>query len=180
MTPRIIAVGEELPALDDVNPPSSASRPAKAKGKHGSGKRRSVERFATLNAFVDFSMAPLKPSERAAWLVLWRDTKPDGIARTSGRDLARRCGICERSARYAIKSLERRGLLRIVRRGGLRAGPSSYRVIALEPAPPACKPLPTARGNGAADTAATGCTHPIRDHDGRPPLAAATAGKRKY
>jgi hypothetical protein len=175
MTPRILAVGEELPALDESSPRHAAERPAKAKEKRRRDNRRTAERFATLNAFVDFSMATLKPSERAAWLVLWRDTKPNGVARTSGRDLARRCGICERSARYAIAALERRGLLRIVRRGGLRSGPSSYRVFALESAQPACNPLPVAYGNGAAGTAATGCTHPIRDHAGGPPLDAATA-----
>jgi hypothetical protein len=130
--PRILAVGEEPPPLDDggTEPRQGRDRP---KGTSGTARARSGERFPTLNAFVDFTLAGLKPSERAVWLVLFRDTKRDGIARTSERDIARRAGITDRMVRYALKALGRRGLVRIVRRGRLQTGPSSYRVFGLEP-----------------------------------------------
>jgi hypothetical protein len=136
--PRILAVGEEPPPMDDSGPRRNGAGPRRdsAKGKSGSGRRRTGDRFGLLNAFVDFTMANLKPSERAAWLVLFRDTKSNGIARTSESDIARRAGCCVRMVRYALASLARRGLLRIVRRGGLQSGPSSYRVFGLaEPRP---------------------------------------------
>ena len=124
MTPRIIPVGEEPPPMDEIDPDASHPRRGKAKGKPGG-------RFAVLNAFVDGTMATLKPSERAVWLVLFRDTKRDGTARTSERDIARRAGCCVRMVRYGLAALARRGLLRIVRRGRLQTGPSSYRVFGL-------------------------------------------------
>jgi hypothetical protein len=129
--PRIIAVGEEPPPMDGPAPSSRADR-GKPKGKPDGGKAKARERFGVLNAFIDFTMAELKPSERAVWLVLFRDTKRDGIARTSERDIARRAGVSDRMVRYALKALERRGLVRIVRRGRLQTGPSSYRVFGLE------------------------------------------------
>jgi hypothetical protein len=132
--PRILAVGEEPPPLDDggpLRPP--AGRRAEPKGRTAPGKGRTSERFGLLNAFIDFTMADLKPSERAVWLVLFRDTKRDGTARTSERDIARRAGVSDRMVRYALRALERRGLVRIVRRGRLQTGPSSYHVFGLEP-----------------------------------------------
>ena len=128
--PRILAVGEEPPPLDagGTEPRQGRGRP---KGTSGTARARSGERFRTLNAFVDFTMADLKPSERAVWFVLFRDTKADGIARTSERDIARRAGCCVRMVRYGLAALARRGLLRIVRRGRLQTGPSSYRVFGL-------------------------------------------------
>jgi hypothetical protein len=118
--PRILAVGEELPPLNagERRPP----KPSKAKGPTRAG------RFQTINAFLDVTMAGLIPSERAAWLILWRDTKRDGLARTSQADLARRAGITDRQIRKALAGLQRKGLLTIVHRGGLRRGSTVYRV----------------------------------------------------
>ena len=130
--PRILAVGEEPPPLDAGGTEPRQGR-GKPKGTSGTARTRGGERFRTLNAFVDFTMADLKPSERAVWLVLFRDTKRDGTARTSERDIARRAGVSDRMVRYALRALERRGLVRIVRRGRLQTGPSSYRVFGLEP-----------------------------------------------
>ena len=55
-----------------------------------STKRQSGLRFEVLNAFVDGGMPGLSRGELAVWLILYRDTKPDGTARTSLDDLARR------------------------------------------------------------------------------------------
>jgi hypothetical protein len=126
--PRILRVGEEPPPLDDEPRPDRNSR------RRGKAKENSTRagRFAVLNAFVDFTMADLKPSERAVWLVLFRDTKPNGIARTSERDMARRAGVSDRMVRYSLTALAKRGLVKIVRRGRLQTGPSSYRVFGLD------------------------------------------------
>jgi CRP-like cAMP-binding protein len=88
------------------------------------------ERFAALNAFVDFGVASagLTPAEAIVWLVLFRDTKSDGTARTGQADIARRAGLSVRSVKLALRNLRSKGLVRVVRRGRLNAGPSTYRV----------------------------------------------------
>jgi hypothetical protein len=120
--PPTIPFGNELPILDESNKQSRC----KAKGKHNSEKARTGGRFQTINAFVDFTLASLTPAEISVWLVLWRDTKPSGVAGTGQTDLARRAGISDRSVRTAIKLLESKGLLEVVKRGGLRRGVSVY------------------------------------------------------
>jgi hypothetical protein len=102
---------------------------------HGQTKtRRSRLRFEMLNAFVDDGMGHLTPHESAVWLVLFRDTKPDGTARTAVADIARRGGIGRRTVLRALKKLERLRMLRIVHRGGLNRGASAYRIFPF-PAP---------------------------------------------
>ncbi len=86
------------------------------------------ERFADLNAFVDMGMAALTRSETKVWLVLFRDTKGSGTARTGQSDIARRGGLEPRTVRRALASLEAKGMVRVVRRGRLNGGPSVYRV----------------------------------------------------
>ena len=97
-------------------------------------KRRSALRFEVLNAFVDEGLKHLNPHDAVAWLVLYRDTKPDGTARTSVDDIARRGGINRRTVLRSLKRLEQRRMLQVVRRGGLNQGASSYRVFPF-PAP---------------------------------------------
>src|SRR5262245_52598108 len=92
-------------------------------------RRRSGLRFQILNAFVDEGMASLTPHESAVWLVLYRDTKPDGTARTSVDDIARRAGIARRTVVNAIARLQQLKMLRVVKKGGLNRGPSSYIVF---------------------------------------------------
>jgi DNA-binding MarR family transcriptional regulator len=87
-------------------------------------------RFQVLNAFVDRAMAGLTRAEVAVWLVLYRDSR-EGVARTSLADMARRGGMEKRTVLRAVRRLEGRGLLEVVRRGGLSRGPSSYRVRAV-------------------------------------------------
>ncbi len=121
--PRILAVGEEPPAL---NPTLAADR-ASRKGKTSKPKRKAGERFAVFNALVDFTLCTLNRAQIAVWLILYRDTR-DGTARTGIADIARRAG-CDRSTVFrAVRSLERAGLLKVVYRGGLGKGTSRYRV----------------------------------------------------
>jgi hypothetical protein len=121
-----------LPPMDPPPPPSATpgcSNRSKPKGKHAD--RRTRGRFVTINTFIDATMAGLRPAERAVWLILWRDTKPEGLARTSQTSLARRAGVSDRAVRSALGRLVLLGLVTIVHRGNLRRGPSVYRVHAL-------------------------------------------------
>ena len=110
---------------EDTEPPRAAP-PSKP-------KRRAVrsERFATLNAFVDFGIsdAALTPAEALVWLVLFRDVKGTGTARTGQADIARRAGLSIRGVKLALRKLKAKGMVQVVRRGQLNAGPSTYRVL---------------------------------------------------
>lgn len=108
---------------DDAEP----STPPPSKKARRPGRNRS-ERFAVLNAFVDASLSGLTGAEVKAWLILFRDTKANGLARTGQADIARRAGLSRRGVQVALDKLAARGLLRIVHRGRLNAGPSAYRV----------------------------------------------------
>ncbi len=106
------------------------TRPAGRKGgrTHARRSRRHSGRFAVLNGFVDGIMGTLPRAAALVWVCLWRDTKPDGLARTAVTDLARRIGSDRRSVLRALRLLDDRGLLEVVRRGGLGRGVSAYRV----------------------------------------------------
>src|SRR5262245_42282420 len=117
---QIIPVGAEPPPLDLV-PARDERRPAKE-------KKRAGKRFQVINAFADFTLAGLDRAEIAVWLLLWRDTRPDGLARTAQTDLGRRAGCSTRTVRRALKGLQRAGLLTLAHQGGLNRGLSVYRV----------------------------------------------------
>lgn len=116
-----------LPPIDDGKerlPIESA--PAKPK----TTRKRTANRFATLNQFIDETLATLCRGDIAVWLILYRDTR-NGTARTSQADIARRSGLSVRGVAKAMRRLEKRGLLRVVYRGGLNRGASRYRVLPL-------------------------------------------------
>ena len=123
-----------------VLPPMEPSRPrptSTANSKAGNKPKRTAatsNRFGELNAFVDCSMADLTRAEALTWLVLWRDTK-NGTARTSMTDVARRIGTTRRAVVDAVAKLEKRGLLIVVYRGGMRRGVNVYRVHPLAKPP---------------------------------------------
>ncbi len=98
-------------------PPAKPKRPARS------------ERFAVLNAFTDCALADLTGSEVKVWLILFRDTKAvTGTARTGQADIAGRAGLSVRGVQIALVKLTAKGLVVLVRRGRLNAGPSTYRV----------------------------------------------------
>jgi hypothetical protein len=127
------------PTLTEVNekhngvlPPDAVLRPEqeqppppkKAKG----GAPRRVERFAVLNTFTDLTLRGLTGAEAKVWLILFRDTKKTGTARTGQADIARRAGIDVRTVRRTLAKLGTTGLVKVVRLGKLNGGPSVYRV----------------------------------------------------
>ncbi len=91
-------------------------------------KLQSRLRFELLNTFVDSGMADLSRAELAVWLILYRDTRRDGIARPAVDDLARRGGMNRTTAIRALKRLRGRQMVQVLKRGGLNRGASHYRV----------------------------------------------------
>ena len=118
--------GGKLPAGCTLRPEDPeavpVSKPAKLKTTRS-------ERFATLNDFVDATLAKLSGAEAKVWLTLFRDTKANGLARTGQTDLARRTGLHVRSVKRVISRLVELGLLTVTQRGKLNQGPSVYRVL---------------------------------------------------
>lgn len=90
---------------------------AKATVKSANRQRYYREWFRNLAAFVDEGVRTLSRSELAVYLILMRDTRPDGTARAGLDNLARRGGMSKRSASRAVQSLAVRGVLRILRHG---------------------------------------------------------------
>ena len=133
--PRIIPPGETLPELNPSETPrrinGDTAPPAKRKpSRRGNTVRR---RFALLNAVADAALPRFKGrAELAAWLVLFRHAKADGIATASAADLARRAGCSESAMRRALKRLRKAGLVERIKRGTLAGGPSVWRLLAPE------------------------------------------------
>lgn len=120
-------------------PPMDADRPRRAKAESkpkGKQHRRAADRFGVLNAFLDMTAGALTRAELLTWLILYRDTKPDGTTRTAQADIARRAGIADRNVRRALNRLAAFGLVRIVWQGGFRKGASVYAVEPLPTHPP--------------------------------------------
>jgi len=120
---------EAAPDEPDAADRTERAAVGKSKAKGTAAGRQAADRFAVLNAFVDFTLRELTRAELAVWLALYRDTKAaDGLARTSQADLARRAGVNLGTVKRALAKLCRRGLLAVAYRGSLRRGPSAYRV----------------------------------------------------
>jgi hypothetical protein len=128
---KVLPPGAVLPPLVTADAGKGApTRPAGQKGgrTHAKRRQRHYGRFAALNGFVDGVMGTLPRAAALTWVCLWRDTKPDGLARTAVADLARRIGGDRSTVIRALRLLVDRGLLDVVRRGGLGRGVSTYRV----------------------------------------------------
>ncbi len=121
MNSPILRVGEEPKPLRG----SPRQRP---KQRDPCPRQQSQGRFLTLNTFCDVTMARLTRAELAVWLLLYRDTKPEGTARTSQADLARRAGVDKRTVERAVRRLVAAGLLDVIYQGGFQRGVSVYRV----------------------------------------------------
>jgi DNA-binding IclR family transcriptional regulator len=81
-----------------------------------------------MNEFVDYSARLVDTTAQAVWLVLFREVKPNGLAKVSFGQIAELTGVCRRTAIRAIKHLQEAKLVTIEKRGRLNEGPSTYRV----------------------------------------------------
>ncbi len=125
--PVIPAHCSGLPPL--VAPSGPPPRPARATAADtkAKGRRKAGDRFAVANAFADCGARVVDPTAQAVWWIVWRETKPDGLARISYGRLAECIGRNRRTAIRAVRRLVKVGLLIMVRRGGLAEGASIYR-----------------------------------------------------
>jgi hypothetical protein len=129
------ATPDEFAVITGATPPAEpAPRRPSPSPSPGPKPAPGGGRFAVLNEFVDVSMRGLTGAAVAVWLVLYRDTKPTGTVRTGQTDIARRAGLTPRGVRKGLAKLVAAGLVEVVRRGGLGAGPSVYRVRGARPA----------------------------------------------
>ena len=62
-----------------------------------------LERFQVLNDFVDHGLADLSRSEIAVYMILFRDTRPTGLARTSLTELSR-AAVCPSGRQPALSA----------------------------------------------------------------------------
>ncbi len=112
-----------LPPMDPAAP-----TPARTKRAGSQGVRRHRDRFAVLNAFGDDGARLVDTTAQACWWIVFRETKPDGLARVAHARIAECVGTSLPTVQRAMRRLEGAKLLTVVRRGGLREGPSTYRV----------------------------------------------------
>lgn len=124
------ANGRPPPGLPgaSVLPPLATPPAARA-----AARRRTGDRFAEINGFIDHTMRTLTPAARSVWFILWRDTKPDGLARAGQTHLARRAGVSDRAVRDALKELLAAGVVKLVSQGRAGVGVSVYRVRGVNP-----------------------------------------------
>lgn len=153
-TPRVLQPGEVLPPLDSLSdsPAPAAAKPREPlalparrsagrvpprSGCSGTAQQRpashSKSRFEVINDFVDDTMKTLEFRASLAWFTLWRNTKPNGLAKIAISDLARRMGCSKYTAKRAIRDLKREGLLTVVAPGSINRGVSTYRLTTPRP-----------------------------------------------
>ena len=132
------------------------------------GPRGTAGRFAVLNQFVDQSLRRIGTAAALVWMVLYRDTRPDGVARASQQNIAERIGRSVRTVYAALRQLETAGLVIVVRHGRLNSGVSVYRVRPLVRGglQPAIRR--THRRQSVAIATAADCRYPRRDPEGSP------------
>jgi hypothetical protein len=113
--------GGTMPSMEPrqsiVDVPAKPRRNARASG-----------RFRTLNDFCDHSARCVDTTAQAAWLMLYRETKSNGVACMSHGQIAQMIGTSRRTVIRAVQHLEDAKLITVIRRGGLAGGSSSYRV----------------------------------------------------
>lgn len=116
----------------EMNPTTDLDRePAKPTAQATRSRKRTKNasgRFAVLNAFVDAGMAELSRIEIAAWFCLFRDTQKNGTAKVAHAYVAERCGCSRESVTRALTRLEKKGLVKTIRQGGLNRGLCIYKI----------------------------------------------------
>lgn len=114
--------GKTLPSMEKAVAP--VQRPIGKRKKNP----KATSRFHTMNDFCDYSARLVDTTAQAVWMILFRETKPNGIACVSHSQIAERIGSSRRTVVRATQHLEDAKLVTVVHRGGLTGGTSSYRV----------------------------------------------------
>ncbi len=112
-----------------VTPEADGAEAGGAKGRAAAPKK-SAGRWAMLNTFADVTARTLPLLAGAVWYQLFRMANSDGRVQLSQAELARRIGKSERATFTALRKLEEAGVLTVVHRGSMNAGPTIYRIRA--------------------------------------------------
>lgn len=113
-----------------VGPSNVRSSPRSEWLNRSSGNDRTGNRFRMLNDFVDQTLQKVSKSAAIVWFILYRDER-NGRAQASQQHVATRAGYSVRTVYDALRELEERGLVEVLRKGRLNAGVSVYRVRAI-------------------------------------------------
>lgn len=106
-------------------PPGTPQKPTSKPGK----VKAASTRFAVLNTFVDESARLVSTTAQSVWFVLYRETKPNGLAQISHNQIAEMIGLKRRATINATQELIAKGLIRVVQRGSAATHePTIYRV----------------------------------------------------
>lgn len=119
------------PICDPRNgPPRSAGS---SKANRGNGKTKSTAgRFQVLNQFVDQSARLVSYKSQSVWLVLFRETKPDGLATVSYSQIAEMMGAHRSTALRGLAELKKAGLAEVIKKGNSQENrPSTYRIYGI-------------------------------------------------
>lgn len=125
------------PAVPRIGSPTNPAQTEPNKGATG--------RFGVLNRFADEGARLVDTTAQACWWILYRETKPDGLATVSHQRIAECISVDRKTVTRALARLETARLLTVVRHGGWRRGPSTYRVHATPKRPRADDPPSTTR-----------------------------------
>jgi len=129
---QILRNGGTLPPFGETRngPPGTPTTKTGTNGQRTKAKSDKVGRFQVLNQFVDESAKEFNTTAVAVWLVLWRETKPDGLAKVSFNQIGERLGISRRSVMRSVSLLVEAKLVKVVSRGTATGHmPSTYRVF---------------------------------------------------
>jgi hypothetical protein len=126
--PRILPGATVLPPMEPTSRPTKSNNADKPKRN-----RDARNRFATLNAFADYGARHVGTTAQACWWIIFRETKPDGMARIAHRRIAECIGTSRHTVLRALATLEKNGLLIVVKRGDFSGASSIYRLRAMPP-----------------------------------------------
>jgi predicted transcriptional regulator len=90
-----------------------------------------VRRMHQFNYIMDNIARTVGKVEFKVLMGLFRDTKRNGTARTAQTDLATRLDLSRKAVGEALVRLEDRGLVKRLKKGSPKSGPSQYRLLTL-------------------------------------------------
>ena len=104
-------------------------RSSSDEGSAGRAQRLEATRRKVLgwNKFVDLVVGGINPTAALVWAVLYRHAV-EGVVTRANSQVAKDVGVSRATIKRAITMLRQAKLLRVVRQGGMHAGPTTYRL----------------------------------------------------
>jgi hypothetical protein len=113
---QIMATDGYIDIPRDGPPGLAPPRQPAANGK-APKRKEATGRFQVLNTFVDESARLVSTTAQAVWMVLYRETKPNGLAQVSHNQIAEMIGLKRRATINATQELIAKGLIKVIHRG---------------------------------------------------------------